>query len=197
MPSAPVIGDSVHATTSQPDGYERVGDLGSDTFPDRRVGDHAPPAADLGPTGLELRLDEQHHRGPRFAHALQRAGITIVSEMNDRSATTMSTGPPVTPTVMLRTFMRSTIVTAVVGADTLVELPVADVDGDNVTGAALQQAVGEPAGRCARIERQPTLDVDAERGQRVLELVAAATDEPRPAVPRRRAARRRRRVAPT
>ena len=43
----------------------------------------------------------------------------------------------------------------VVGPQPLVQLAVADVDGDDVTGAALQEAVGESSGRCPGVERQP------------------------------------------
>ena len=44
-----------------------------------------------------------------------------------------------------------------------VELPVSDVDGGHVLGAALQQTVGEPAGRGADVERIGAADVDAKR----------------------------------
>ena len=44
-------------------------------------------------------------------HTPVNAPMTDVREMNDKSATTMSTGPPVMPDVMLRTFVRSTFVT--------------------------------------------------------------------------------------
>ena len=62
------------------------------------------------------------------------------------------------------------------------ELTVADVDGPHLGGAALQQAVAEPAGRCAGIETAQALDPDAEVVERGLEL------EPTPPhVTRRRA----------
>ena len=47
-------------------------DLAPHAVPDLGVADDSPPAADLGATGLELRLDEQHHRSPRLAHGDQR-----------------------------------------------------------------------------------------------------------------------------
>ena len=46
-------------------------------------------------------------------------------------------------------------------------------------GAVLQQAVGEAAGRGADVEATAPLDRNAERGQGVLQLDAAARDVPR------------------
>ena len=60
-----------------------------------------------------------------------------------------------------------------------VQLAVADVDRDHARGAALEQAVGEAAGRGADVERSRARRVDAERLERVRELLAAARDEPR------------------
>ena len=57
-----------------------------------------------------------------------------------------------------------------------VELAVGDVDRGDALGAALQQAVGEAAGRGADVEAVAPGDVDAERLERVLELDAAARD---------------------
>ena len=57
-----------------------------------------------------------------------------------------------------------------------VELPVADVDGVDVGRAALEQAVGEAAGRGAGIEGAPAGDGDGEAVQCGLELVATAAD---------------------
>ena len=61
-------------------------------------------------------------------------------------------------------------------ADLRVELPVADVERDHPRRAALEQHVGEPAGRGADVERIETGDVDPERVERVGELVPAAGD---------------------
>src|SRR2546428_10060412 len=63
-------------------------------------------------------------------------------------------------------------------------------------GAALEEHVGEPARRCANIDRDAAADVDRERVQRARELVAAARDVPasridrdlRPVADRRRRA---------
>ena len=67
LPSPPRIGESIQPTTSQPSASSDVGDGGLHTVVDRRVGDDAAAAADLGAPGLELRLDEQDHRRTRLA----------------------------------------------------------------------------------------------------------------------------------
>ena len=53
-----------------------------------------------------------------------------------------------------------------------------DVERDHPCGAALEQAVGEAAGRGADVEAVEAGDVDPERLERVLELDPAARDEP-------------------
>ena len=58
----------------------------------------------------------------------------------------------------------------------LVELVAADVDGDDRGGARLEQAVGEPAGRGAGVERAPPGDVDVEAVEGGGELLAAPAD---------------------
>ena len=93
-----------------------------------------------------------------------------MSEMNDRSATTRSTarrcvGGEVADVEALDHH------DALVVADARMELAVADVERDDLAGAALQQAVGEAAGRRAGIEHPPADDVDAERVERRVELV--------------------------
>ena len=57
-----------------------------------------------------------------------------------------------------------------------VQLPVADVERDHARRAALQEHVGEPAGRRADVEAVEAGDVDPERVERVRELVPGARD---------------------
>ena len=66
-----------------------------------------------------------------------------------------------------------------VGAQGPRELSVADVDGDDAGGAGLQEAVGEPSGGGARVERVPPARVDVESLEGRRELLAAARDETR------------------
>jgi hypothetical protein len=66
-----------------------------------------------------------------------------------------------------------------VGADLRMQLAVADVERDDMGRAALQETVGESARRGAGIEGSHPGDVDRERVERGVELVATTTDEPR------------------
>ena len=63
-----------------------------------------------------------------------------------------------------------------VGAQPRVELPVADVDGMHPRGAAAQQDVGEPAGRCTDVETDEPGGIDREGVQPGDQLVRAARD---------------------
>ena len=90
-----------------------------------------PPAPSRSLADLELRLHHRQQVAVRPVHAAS-AGSTMRSEMNDRSATMSSTGPPI---VVGR---ERADVGAVVHPHPLVaaqppdELPVADVDGDDL-----------------------------------------------------------------
>ena len=66
LPSAPVIGDSVHPRTEHPRIDQSLIDLDSHTIVNRRIGDDPPPAVDLLSAGFELWLDEEHHGRPRL-----------------------------------------------------------------------------------------------------------------------------------
>ena len=57
-----------------------------------------------------------------------------------------------------------------------VQLPVADVERDDASGAALQHDVGEAAGGGADVEALATLDGDLKGVQCVSELQSAAAD---------------------
>jgi hypothetical protein len=57
------------------------------------------------------------------------------------------------------------------------DLAVADIDGGDVGGAVLEQAIGEAAGGCTNIEAAAALDGDAGALEGVDQLIAAAGDE--------------------
>ena len=80
------------------------------------------------------------------------AGSTRPSGMNDRSATTRSTGSPTCAGSSARTLVRSTHGDPRVALQRPGQLPVPDVDRDDVRRAAAQQQVGEPAGRRAGVQ---------------------------------------------
>ena len=100
-------------------------------------------------------------------------------EMNDRSATTRSTAPPIAVAVDVADVEPLEHRHPLIVADLRVQLPMADVERHDVGGATLQQAIGESACRRAGIEHTHARDVDAERLERGIELVAASADEPR------------------
>ena len=93
-----------------------------------------------------------HQVGARPRRRATRAAAPRCSEMNDRSATTRSTGAAEAAGVEVADVGALAHRDPGVGPEPLVELAVADVDGHDLGGAALQQAVGEPAGRRAGVE---------------------------------------------
>ena len=134
----------------------------------RHIGDHAlvhgriehqPAGAHLVAPGLELRLHERDDVGARPEHRRHHRQDQR-SEMNDTSMVTMSTRPG-----QLRRASRCRAFTpfedehARIGPQLPVELAVADVERDDVPGAALEQHVGEAAGRGADVERVAAVDV--------------------------------------
>ena len=103
--------------------------------------------------------------------ATERRGppaATVRSEMNDRSATSTSAGGAEVAGRQVAHVRALAHLHPRVGAQPLVELAVADVDGHDRGRAPLQEAVGEPAGRRAEVERPAAGDVDARtaRGRR-------------------------------
>ena len=105
--------------------------------------------------------------------------------MNDASTTVRSAAPPMASGVSVRALVRSMTTTRAIDAKLVRELPVAHVDRDDARGAALQEAIGEAAGRRPEVEA-----TQAARRR-------ARTRRARPRASRRRARRRRgRRRAP-
>ena len=81
--------------------------------------------------------------------------------MNDRSPTTTSTGPPIVSSIGVAHVAPFEIGHPVVGAEPLVQLAMADVEGNHMRRTALEQAVGEPAGGGADVERPPSGHIDS------------------------------------
>ena len=177
LPSAPRSGDSIQPMMVAPAAARASIDLDRTRSVHRRVADHAATPPTSGPAGLELRLHQQHESAPGRGARPAAPGSTARSEMNDRSATTRSTGPPIASGVRCRTLARSRTSTRGSLAQARVELAVADVDGDHLRRAALEQAVGEAAGRRAGVEGPRPRDVDPEPLERGVELLAAPPHE--------------------
>ncbi len=113
---------------------------------------------DIG-VGRRARSQRRQHRGQRDE---RQVGDDEVDGPADRLG------------VSSRTLVRSMTVTRWIGSQRPGELPVPDVDGDHLTGAAVQQHLGESAGRGARVQTAPVIDGDAEGVEGADQLVRAA-----------------------
>ena len=121
----------------------------------------APALRRLGPARLELGLHQQHEVGPgpgagqqSGQHGAQRDEREIGHHDVHRAAEVVG--------VQAAHVGPLAVVDPRVGPQPLVELAVADVDRHDLSGAALQHAVGEAAGRSAGIQDAPASDVDTE-----------------------------------
>ena len=182
FPFGPGRPESTTPATSASHAEGRLGD--SREHSSARLGSRDDAAlADLAAPGLELRLDEHERLPARARRAGAPAAAPSRREMNETSQATSSRRE--------RQLGQLAGVHALehgharVVAQPRVQLAVADVERDHARGAALEQDVGEPARRGADVEAVEPGRVDAERVERVRELLAAARD-----VPRRRARRR-------
>ena len=118
-------------------------------------------------------------RSPSARVTPSSASSTSPREMNDRSPTTRSTGPPTSSGVSSRMLVRSCTTTRSSLLQRPGQLAVADVDRDHLGRTVAQQHVGEPAGRGAGVEAAAPGDLEperAERRQRAGQLVPAAGD---------------------
>ena len=152
LPCPPRSGDSIQPSTVAAARLERVVDLLADPFVHRRVGDHPRAAGHLGPSGLELRLDQQHQRHRRARSSAISASSTRVSEMNDRSATTASTTPADRRRCGVADVEPLEHDDPWIAAQPGVQLTVADVERDHLR-----------APRCSRQSVNPPVDAPASR----------------------------------
>ena len=167
-----------------------LGDFADDARVHRRVADDAAP--DLLATRLELGLDEDDGLPFRRREGDRRREDEAHGDEGDVADDEARRERELRQRARVRALEDGD---ARVGAQARVELPVADVDRDDASGAALEQDVREAAGRRAEVEAVPPVRVDAERVEAVRELLPAAGDVRRRA-PRARAGRRRRPAAP-
>src|SRR5581483_8450832 len=139
-----------------------------------RVADDA--LGGLGAAGLELRLHE-HQRLPagrcEGEHGRQRHAHRDERDVADDEVGRERQRAEL---ARVRTLEHGH---ARVGAQARVELAVADVERDHAASARLQQAVGEAPRGGAHVDAVPAPRVDAERLERVRELLASARDEAR------------------
>ena len=177
LPAGPVIGRDDHAAAGAPPAARsprrrraiaRRQTAGSATTPPRS--DLSRPASNWGlieEDEVRVRLGDRRRAGRR----------TERSEMNERSA--------VTSDGRIREHLGTELADvrpvedrdARVGSELPRELAVADVEGDDVPRAALQQAVGESARRRPRVEAVTSGGIDRERVEGGGELLPSAGDE--------------------
>ena len=171
-PTGPGSGLAVTPTVCQSSSAARRGDREHRVGAQLRVG-HDPAGADLILADLELRL---HHgndigvgrraRSQRGQHRGQRDERQVGDDEVDRPTDRL--GGQVADVGALHDRHPR------IGPQRPGELAVADVDGDDLAGAAVQQHLGEPAGRGAGVQAAPAVDRDAERVERADQLVRAA-----------------------
>ena len=149
------------------------GDAPDDRGMDERIADD-PFSAHLVAARLELRLDERDDVGSRADDT--NDGGQHLCQRDERRIDGGNVDP-------FRKRLEVADVRALhhhharVFAQAQVELAIADIDRVDTTGASLEHAVGEAAGRRADIHRDEAGDVDRECFERSVQLLAAATDE--------------------
>ena len=140
---------------------------------------HDTALADVGPAGLELRLDEDER-----APAGRRAGERRRQRLGEPDERDVAGDERRSERQVLRTHAPDVRPLehghARVGAKLRMELTVPDVESADTGGACLQETVGEAARRGADVEAVLAGDVDAESLERAGELLPAPGDEARP-----------------
>ena len=175
LPSAPVSGDAMAPMMAAPScssaaatsSSTRRHTAGSVITPRPRDASSR-PASNCGFT--------RSTRSAPGAASASTGGSTVRREMNDRSATTRSAGVAEVAGRQVADVGALADLDAGVGAQPLVQLAVADVDGHHRGRAPLEEAVGEPAGRRAEVEGAAALD----RRPRTASSAASSFSPPRP-----------------
>ena len=130
----------------------------------------------VGPARLELRLDENERAPPRSGKDERRRQDAGRGDERDVARDQLGCERQRVEVACVHPLEHDD---ARIGPQPRVELPVADVDRDDPRGAALQEAVGEPAGGGPEVDAVLASRVDAECVQGMRELLAAARDESR------------------
>ena len=110
-------------------------------------------------------------------HSSASRGITSCKEMNDRSPTTRSTDHRSARRRAVPHVVTLEVGHPGVGAQSFVELAVADVECHDVSRAALEQAVGESTGRWPASSARTPVHLDAECIERMVEFLGPPSDE--------------------
>ena len=141
-----------------------------------RIGDHSPSGVGHRPVDLELGLGEHDHPALRTTRADESIHDPVErdeGQVGDHCVEGTQPGGVHVPEIRSFHGRHAGITT-----EPLVQLVVTDIERDDVSGASLEQAVGEPAGRRSGVEGLRAGRPEAEAVERGIELLAAATDEP-------------------
>jgi len=136
-------------------------------------GAHDSPLPHLVAAGLELRLDERQ-AVPALGGRVQQ-GRQHLRQRDEGDVGDDQLGP--VGQLVRRQLARVPAFDhghARVVAEPPLQLAVRDVDSDDVCSAVLEQAVGETAGRGARVQTAAAGGVEPEPAERVLELLTSA-----------------------
>src|SRR2546421_7751204 len=142
---------------------------------------HDTALADVLAAGLELRLDERDHFAARGEHVENRRQHLLQRYEGhvDHGQRGLVAEQPRVERARFRVLHHDD--TRIL-AQLVVELAAADIHRVDDAGAALQQAVGEAAGRRADVHTDAALEVRAEVLERMRELLTATADVGRPAL---------------
>ena len=139
---------------------------------DRGIAYHS-PLADAGAARPRTAASPAARGRPSASVHRASAGATVSSEMNERSATVRSTGPPRASGSRWRTLVRSRTVTRGSSRSDHASWPRPTSTASTCTAPGLEQAVGEPAGGGAGVEGAAAPRRRREAVERAGELLAA------------------------
>src|SRR4051812_12944028 len=157
---------------ARPPGRRFLGDLTDDAGADVRVADDA-ALADIRATRLELRLDEHNGLPTRRSELEQRRQRLPHGDERDVADDELRSERKLVHLARVRLLHDDD---ARIAPQPLVKLVRPDVERDHACGAALQEDVGEPAGRGADIEAVEAGGIDAQPVEAVGQLLAPARD---------------------
>src|SRR4051794_21114607 len=148
---------------------QRFRDVADDAGTHRIVADDALRRVLL--PGFELRLDEHECLPPRRGESKRRRQRDLHRDERDVARDDLRRERELAQPACVHALHHDH---ARVVADLRMQLAIADVERDHARGSALQQHVGEPAGRRADVERVDSRDIDPQRVEHVRELVPCA-----------------------
>ena len=159
-PAPPRIGDGISPSTVQPCASIAARTLSAGALKRRFGFDLA--LDEIGFTDLELRLDQAHQPRPlrgEFKHMRQHEALRNETHVDDNRARPLAKHHA-RERARVKAFKRAH---PWIGREARIELPPADIDGDDRRRAAREQHIGEASGRGADVEADETAKDRARR----------------------------------